>query len=854
MAVSENDLLVGPLVPASGVATISLDFFFERKEWLEVYKSGSDVALVLDTDYTVAGEGTDTGSITLAVAANGTDAYSVFLAVPLERSSDMQLRGEFKSGPFNLEMDRLWQRLQFHWTHIQRTVRLSATSSVSAIIASISPGQYLRFKEDGTGFEGIDPQVAVSDVDAWFQNRDATSALQGSLLTSGSVFYMNGLAYKTNSATSLADSATFDLGVAGVDPHGTITPQHFGPTEGVADVGAIIQRAVDYLHAAGGGVLFFPRGTYLVQTQIQWKSNVYYFGESKAALLKNNIATGGLRIFNQASEDVDNVVFDGLAFDGSINYPADSTVYKATLTNTTTAIRTSGIKATNITIKNCHFKKMAFGSIDINGFESRGIRIVDNTFYEGGYTWKTIGLRLPSGTYTDAQRVSEIVISRNILELSGPQLHYDPSKEDWIASADAIQLDSAKDAVISDNVISFAGGVGIRIEESLRVAVTGNRIVEPGMEGVTFYKNTYDCVCSGNSILNWGRIPMAYCIRNYGGTLVVPREFPKATGPTLPADPTASAWFDTWPYSTDGIDTGSIIAYSASDYYSGVSQGILPFRGYSAISVTNETEKILITNNAIFGNSDLDGNSKLEHACDFGIAMVHSVNGPTANGGRNCVVTGNSIVDTQQYRIYHPEHHDPIAASGLLGNAVYMGNRDSNSLIDDSNTRVSQSGKLVASESSDFLVNGIKFPASQVPSSDANTLDDYEEGLFTPTLTASASGTVTLSYDKLNYTKVGRQCSISGEIVVSAVSSPSGSIFLSLPFASAVSSERSARARFYVNLQSLTGSPSGVGIGAIESGASQAELAIENDFAVAGIASNIQVGTRCVFNFTYQTA
>ena len=57
MAVTENDLIVGPLVPASGVTVISLDFYFEREEWLEVYKSGSELPLVLGVDYTVLGGG-----------------------------------------------------------------------------------------------------------------------------------------------------------------------------------------------------------------------------------------------------------------------------------------------------------------------------------------------------------------------------------------------------------------------------------------------------------------------------------------------------------------------------------------------------------------------------------------------------------------------------------------------------------------------------------------------------------------------------------------------------------------------------------------------------------------------------
>lgn len=128
MAVSENDLIIGPVTLAMGVTLISLDFFMENEAWLEVYKTGSEVALILDTDYTVLGEGTETGSVTLTVAADGIDSYSVYYVVPLERNSDMQLRGEFKSGPFNTEFDRAWQAMQGMKTTLSRSLQSSRTS------------------------------------------------------------------------------------------------------------------------------------------------------------------------------------------------------------------------------------------------------------------------------------------------------------------------------------------------------------------------------------------------------------------------------------------------------------------------------------------------------------------------------------------------------------------------------------------------------------------------------------------------------------------------------------------------------------------------------------------------------
>jgi hypothetical protein len=55
-----------------------------------------------------------------------------------------------------------------------------------------------------------------------------------------------------------------------------------------------------------------------------------------------------------------------------------------------------------------------------------------------------------------------------------------------------------------------------------------------------------------------------------------------------------------------------------------------------------------------------------------------------------------------------------------------------------------------------LTLNGITFPATQVPSADANTLDDYEEGTWTPTL-VPATGTITSSIVVGAYVKIGRQ-------------------------------------------------------------------------------------------------
>jgi hypothetical protein len=76
----------------------------------------------------------------------------------------------------------------------------------------------------------------------------------------------------------------------------------------------------------------------------------------------------------------------------------------------------------------------------------------------------------------------------------------------------------------------------------------------------------------------------------------------------------------------------------------------------------------------------------------------------------------------------------------------------------------------------------IKFPSTKLASADANTLDDYEEGTWTPTAIGQTSaGTTTYVGRFGTYTKIGNQVTATGYIEVSAMTG-TGDLRLSLPF------------------------------------------------------------------------
>jgi hypothetical protein len=79
----------------------------------------------------------------------------------------------------------------------------------------------------------------------------------------------------------------------------------------------------------------------------------------------------------------------------------------------------------------------------------------------------------------------------------------------------------------------------------------------------------------------------------------------------------------------------------------------------------------------------------------------------------------------------------------------------------------------------------IKFPATQNASANANTLDDYEEGTWTPTDGSGAGRTFTDITSK--YTKIGRQLTISAYFVTAVSANGLGVVIGGLPFTSLAS-------------------------------------------------------------------
>lgn len=124
---------------------------------------------------------------------------------------------------------------------------------------------------------------------------------------------------------------------------------------------------------------------------------------------------------------------------------------------------------------------------------------------------------------------------------------------------------------------------------------------------------------------------------------------------------------------------------------------------------------------------------------------------------------------------------------------------------------------------------GITFPATQSASSNANTLDDYEEGTFTPVATYSGTNTPTYSGQLGRYTKIGRIVQIQILLSWNENGSTGNLLITGLPFTSVLSNTRAVPSFLSYGLLLVTSSITGY---------------VENNFAYIVPMVNDNTGTQ----------
>jgi len=146
-----------------------------------------------------------------------------------------------------------------------------------------------------------------------------------------------------------------------------------------------------------------------------------------------------------------------------------------------------------------------------------------------------------------------------------------------------------------------------------------------------------------------------------------------------------------------------------------------------------------------------------------------------------------------------------------------------------------------------FALNGVAFPATQVPSADANTLDDYEEGTFTPSFKFSG-GTTGITYGGRYgaYTKIGNAVHFSLYVILTAKGSSTGVASVTgLPFTSIAGPSGNLYYSFSCRPQGCSGL-SGGALGLMPPNDTNIEIDISGTGASGGI-SDTNVGNSSTF-------
>ena len=122
------------------------------------------------------------------------------------------------------------------------------------------------------------------------------------------------------------------------------------------------------------------------------------------------------------------------------------------------------------------------------------------------------------------------------------------------------------------------------------------------------------------------------------------------------------------------------------------------------------------------------------------------------------------------------------STANKFGGSIVFSTASDNTQNPTERMRLNSTGALVLAGGTTTATGvGITFPATQSASSDANTLDDYEEGTFT--FSGASPAGYTISAQSGYYTKIGNVVNIFGKVTFSAVPASNSQVVMAgLPF------------------------------------------------------------------------
>lgn len=324
-----------------------------------------------------------------------------------------------------------------------------------------------------------------------------------------------------------------------------------------------------------------------------------------------------------------------------------------------------------------------------------------------------------------------------------------------------------------------------------------------------------------------------------------------------------------WDILVDATDLTTLGGFTAAQYLRSDTDDT--FTGILTLVGSADIDNININGNTISSSSGalnltpfagqvilLDGTISVDAGVVTGATSITSTNFVGALGGvtpasvigTKVEATGDTAADDNAAMGYTATEGLILTGQGSINDVTIKNDADQDVITIPTGTQdVEFAGDI------DVQGGRIAFPATAVPSTNENTLDDYQEGIITVTMTP-ATGTISMNNlgNSLSYTKIGNRVFVSGQVYTASTSSPTGAITVTMPFTSAPLTDKAGEVWTPIHMSGMVSATSGnIAIGSMQENTTDFIITHEDGSSIVAELKN-PGETYFGINFSYATA
>ncbi len=317
----------------------------------------------------------------------------------------------------------------------------------------------------------------------------------------------------------------------------------------------------------------------------------------------------------------------------------------------------------------------------------------------------------------------------------------------YSTSGNTLSRDTVLDSSNTGSLVVFATGAKDVIctqpaERAVYLEAAGTSTIVPGITISGLTASTALALDASKNVVSVANTGTGSNVLNTSPTLVTPALGTPSSGVVTNLTGTASININ----GTVGASTPSTGAFT-----------LLSASGTSTLAAVTAVGRVEISGGSGDRIFQVSGTSATTGTTQFGEVFNPTFGAAvTTLYGRYIGFTSNGATGTNAYAMYV----EPLSGTSTFTNrwGLYLAGTDKNHLNGPvtMGTGLAVTGAISATTGmavggATAGAGGIAFPATQVASADANTLDDYEEGTWTP----SVGGTATYTIQLGRYTKIG---------------------------------------------------------------------------------------------------